>query len=337
MAGPFKVEVSSETPCTVIVAPRDTFTRLGNCLYNVLKHTPARTDVICLVAGAPEIVRRGLEACHKDKVRFIFKEGFMTDAQLRNLGLRETKTKLAVCIDSDVFVRPGWLEPLLRCQHETGALMVTPIVLDRQSLIHTAGNYLYITEERGKKFCVPELQYANRPFTGKTNIPRHEIDYAEIHCHLVEVESALQLGIYDENIREGHCMDSGLTIQKAGRKTVLEPGSTVYLHYPALQDRLDDIPLYRWKWDYREIVRGFAYLEKKWGIDFLSKSGIRRHIVLVNNRIGFFTLLRPCGTSIFLDRLYMRGKSGFGQLLDSLRGLKSTALGHGARKEELGA
>jgi hypothetical protein len=40
--------------CTVIVAPRDTFTRLENCLYNILKHAP------WLIKFAKKLGRDGL-------------------------------------------------------------------------------------------------------------------------------------------------------------------------------------------------------------------------------------------------------------------------------------
>ncbi len=312
---------------TVIVAPRDTFTRLENALHNIFAHTRSPMDVICLAAGAPLSIQERLKKVYQDRVRFIFKEGFMTNGQLRNIGLRESRTRFAACLDSDVFVRPGWFEPLVECYRQTGAGLVTPIVLDRQSLIHTAGNSLYITQTREKKHGIAELHYANLPHTGQTNIPRHEIDYAEVHCHFVEVETALELGIYDENIREGHDMDSGLTLQKAGKKVILEPKSLVYLHYPRLQDRLEDIPLYRWKWDVKAVMEGFDYLEKKWGIDMFSKSNMRSYMIMLNHRVGFCTQLYPSKISIGIDRFYFNAKDFFSNSMMFWRGFKNKMLG----------
>ena len=293
---------------TVIVAPRDTFTRLHDCLNNVLKHTRSPIDIICLAGGAPVSIQERLKRTFDGKVQFIFKENFMTNGQLRNIGLREAKTRFAACLDSDAFVRPGWFEPLVACQRETGASLVTPIILDRQNMVHTAGNSLYITEDRGKKFGTAELRYANAPFRGSTNIPRQEIDFAEVHCHFVDVQTALDLGIYDENLREGHDFDSGLTLQKAGKKQMLEPRSFVYLHYPRFQTRLEDIPLYLWKWDLQAILEGFKYFENKWGIDLVSKSNMRNFIIMLNHRVGFFTQLHPSKLSVGLDRFILAAR-----------------------------
>ena len=312
---------------TVIAAPRDSFTRLENCLYNVFKHTHLPIEVICLAGGAPLSIQERLKKKYGDKVRFIFKDGFMTNAELRNIGLRESRTRFAVCLDSDVFVRPGWFEPLVQCQRETGASLVTPIVLDRQNLIHTAGNSLYITEVRGKKCGTAELRYANQPFAGTTNIPRQETDFAEVHCHYMEVDTALGLGIYDENLREGHDYDSGLTLRKAGKKIMLEPRSFVYLHYPQLQDRIEDIPLYQWKWDVELVMDGFAYFEKKWDIDMVTKSNMRNFIIMLNHRVGFCTQLYLSKVSISIDRFYFNVKNRLFSSMPLWRRFKNKALG----------
>jgi hypothetical protein len=61
---------------------------------------------------------------------------------------------------------------------------------------------------------------------------RREIDFGEVHCQLLVVEDALGLGIYDERLREGGDIDSGLTLSRAGRRMMFEPASCVYLFYP---------------------------------------------------------------------------------------------------------
>jgi hypothetical protein len=284
-------------------------------------------DVICLAGGAPDSVKKRLENRFGGKVRFIFKESFMTNAALRNIGLRESRTRFAACVDSDVFVRPGWFEPLAACQRETGASLVTPLMLDRQNLIHTAGNSLYITEAGGKKYGAAELRYANLKYAGPTNIPRQEIDFAEVHCHFVEVKTALDLGIYDEALREGHDFDSGLTLKKAGKIQMLEPRSVAYLHYPLLQNQIEDIPLYRWKWDLKAILDGFAYFEKKWGIDMVSHSNMKNHIIMLNHRVGFCTQLKLSKVSIKVDETYLKLKIRFISFLSLWRRFKTKKAG----------
>jgi hypothetical protein len=43
---------------------------------------------------------------------------------------------------------------------------------------------------------------------------------------------SLRLGFYDERLREGIEMDSGLTFRKAGCKIMVQPDSVVCLYYP---------------------------------------------------------------------------------------------------------
>jgi hypothetical protein len=67
----------------------------------------------------------------------------------------------------------------------------------------------------------------------KTNLQRSEIDFGEVHCQLlVVVETALQLSFYDERLREGIEMDSGLTFTRAGCKIVV----TRFGRLPLLSD-----------------------------------------------------------------------------------------------------
>lgn len=317
--------MTTQGPVTVIVAPRDTFTRLFDCLNNVLKHSDHPIEVFCLAGGAPRAIRERLEATFSARgVTFIFRDEFMTNAELRNIGLARARTPLAVCLDSDVFVRPGWLKPLLQCYEETGASLITPIVLDRRGLIHTAGNSFYITtDSSGKRYGMAELRYANLPYAKGSNIPRQETDFAEVHCHFLEVRTALELGIYDERMREGHEFDSAMKLRAAGKRMMLEPRSLVYLHYPPLQDRLEDIPLYRWKWDVNAVMDGFEYFEEKWGIDMLTKSNMRNHILMLNHRVGFCTQLAPSRASIAVDKAYFNAKNTMQDSMTLWRKLKN--------------
>ena len=125
--------------CTIVVTPRDRFSTMETCLQNVFKNTGGSFEVIASMGGCPLGLREHLEKTFASRVKFIFESGYKNTAQLRNLALAKINTRLAAFLDSDVFVRPGWLEPLIQCQEETGAALVTPLVHDRNNRIHTAG------------------------------------------------------------------------------------------------------------------------------------------------------------------------------------------------------
>src|SRR5258708_3755178 len=96
--------------CTIIVSPRDRFSTTEDCLDNLASNTPEPYDLILVVGGAPETLRLSLQTRFAGRAKLIFKPQFLNCAQARNIGLREARTRLSVCMDNDVFVRPGWLE-----------------------------------------------------------------------------------------------------------------------------------------------------------------------------------------------------------------------------------
>ena len=43
----------------------------------------------------------------------VFESRFLNCSEARNTGLKLATTRLSICMDNDVFVRPGWLPPLV--------------------------------------------------------------------------------------------------------------------------------------------------------------------------------------------------------------------------------
>jgi hypothetical protein len=288
--------------CTIIVSPRDLFSTTEECLENIFKNTPEPFDLIVVMGGAPESIKEMLQSRYGDKSRLIFKPKFLNGAQLRNIGLREAKTRLAVCLDTNVFVRPKWLAPMIRCQVETGASEVVPLCVDQYNRIHSAGNDLFITYSNGEAIAKMELRCVGQQVHEETNLKRSEIDFGEVHCQLLVVDTALKLGVYDERLREGIEMDSGLTLTRAGCNIMAQPDSVVCLYYPLKLKHVTDVPLYRWKWDIPEVMADFDYLERKWNIDLSTSGGFKRYLVRVNARVGFLTQICPTSVSVFCDR-----------------------------------
>src|SRR3989338_501792 len=126
---------SSRERVTIVCTPRDMFSTSVTCLRNIFKNSGGPFDVILSMGGAPPSLVRDLENEFSGRVQFILEPGFCNTAQLRNLALKEIKTRLAIFLDTEVFVRPGWLEPLIACQAETGASLITPLVQDRDTRI----------------------------------------------------------------------------------------------------------------------------------------------------------------------------------------------------------
>lgn len=289
--------------CTIVVAVRDRFSTTESCLEVLLADTALPFDLIFVCGGAPESVERNLRNRFAGKATLIFKPNFLNPAEARNIGLGESKTRLAVLMDNDVYVRPGWLEPLIECQRKTNAAMVVPIILEYGREIHTAGNDFYITHENGRTYAHKELRYHGMVIgDGSTNLKRWATDYGELHCQLVDVPTALRLGVYDENIQEvGEC-DSGLAWQKAGCSMWFEPKSIVNYELPSPGSiKAEDVKLFVWRWDMREILKGYQYFYQKWNIDITEHGNFRNFLLSFNNKLGLLPRIFPSAWALRVD------------------------------------
>jgi glycosyltransferase involved in cell wall biosynthesis len=294
-------EIASER-CTIIVTPRDLFSTTEECLESIFKNTPEPFDLIVVMGGPPDSLKRRLQLRYEDRARLIFRPDFLNGAQLRNIGLREAKTRLAVCLDTNIFVRPGWLSPLIQCQIETSAAEVVPLCVDQYDNIHTAGNDLFITYQNGEAIGKMELRCVGKKLHERTNLTRSELDFGEVHCQLFVVDIALKLGVYDERLREGIEMDSGLTLRHHRQKIMVEPSSIVCVHYPPMLKHKIDVALYRWQWNIPHVMGCYEYLKTKWHIDLGTRGDFKAYLVKVNARVGVLTQIWPSDISLFCDR-----------------------------------
>lgn len=303
---------------TIIVVPRDRFSTLKRCLDALLTFTPPGNPVLAVLGGAPQSVRRELEQSYAGRVAFVFPENFQNAAQSRNTGLRLAKTRLAVFVESDTYVRANWFEPLVSCQQETGAAMVVPLILESARKIHTAGNDLYVTKDKGKAYAHKELRYYGMIYGESCNLSRRPCDYVEMHCHLVERQAALSLKIFDESLMDMHECDAGLVLSAHGHRMMFEPGSVVQFH---LVDRITDprdIALFCWRWDMREILKGYRAFEAKWGMDMTEHGNMRNWLLNFNNKVGWLSRFFHTRLALWLDRKALQLVNLLGRPADML-------------------
>ena len=293
-------------PLTIVAMPRDHFSTMETCLDHVFKNTRESFDLWVLSGGTPEAVKKRWEDRYAGRVRFTYFPEFMNGAELRNYACKKVTTRLAVFLDSDVFVRPGWLAPLVACQNETGAALVSPLILDRDDRVHTAGNDLFITTHNGKSYGKMELRFHDVKVYGPTNLVRRETMFAEMHCQLVDADIGKNFEVFDGNLREFQEMDAGLTLSKQGYKMMFEPESVVYLYYETQIRNPVDVPLHLWKWNRTAMHEGFAYFEKKWGIDINPENYFDNYLRAVDRRVGPVSRRWASSFSSHVDKLIGR-------------------------------
>jgi GT2 family glycosyltransferase len=313
---------------TVIVVPRDRHSTTVRCLETLEANTPEPHDLIIVTGGAPARIRREIETRWGGRAALIQEDRFLNPAEGRNLGLRAAKTRLAALVDNDVFVRPGWLGPLVRCQNETGAAMVVPLILEAETVIHTAGNAFYVNYRKGRAYGHKVLLCMKRPYHDRSNLVRRPTDYGELHCQLVEVETALRLGAFDERLREVGEVDSGLTWKKAGLPMWFEPASVVRYSIPRRIEDPDDVRFFAWRWDMRGILEGYRHFERKWDMDVQGQGSFKGFLKDFNNRLGLLPRLVPSRWTLWIDHRLQDVRRLLGNSLKMWGRLKAEAMGY---------
>jgi len=290
-----------EPVCTVIVSARDRFSPTGPCLDNLFVNTPEVVDYIVVLGGAPEDFRAEMTARYGARVKLHFENRFLNCAEARNIGLRAARTKLAACLDNDVYPRVGWLAPLLKCQEDTGAGLVVPLMLENERRIHCAGNRLLVTNKEGKPFAAKVLSFYNHDVFEGTNLKREPSDYGEMHLQLVDVKAALDLGVLDERVQEGEELDGGLSWKKGGREIWFEPASVVVYDFPLRLEHPMDIPIFQWRWNIRNLIPGYRVMHEKWGIDMTETGYFKYFLMRVNGLLGVLPRVWPTKAALAID------------------------------------
>jgi len=314
--------------CTVCVVVRDRFSTTFRCLDNLIANTPEPYELVVILGGAPAHVQKALQEGFGHKARFVFEKKFLNQAEYRNIALRETQTPLVAIVENDVYVRPGWLPPLIRCLDETGAGFVVPLVLEAPTIIHTAGNDLMITHKNGKSYGHKVLRYAKIMYYEDSNIQRARTDYGELHCQLFQAEPARRLEIFDERLHEPTEVDSGLMMAKGGYEMWFEPTSVVDFDFPERITKVEDIRVYKFKWDQKNIVESMAIFEKKWGIDLTALRTWPVFLTSMNQRLGIWSRIFPSRWAVAVDEFYYLLKSWFKSPLVLWRKFKDWRVGH---------
>ena len=257
---------------TIVVPPRDRFSRARLSLESVYKNTTYPFELVYVDGNSPPHVSKYLEQEAKRRhFSLIRKDRFLSPNEARNLGLSDVKTKYVAFVDNDVEVAPGWLTNLVGCAEETGAWAVAPVVfegpLDKQ-VIHIFGGRAEFSGDGGKRqFHEDHLFNGRLLHEAQSEMRRTETGFAEFHCVLVRRDIFDELGPCDEAYRslQEH-LDLSLLIRQAGGTVYAEPQAHVAFPYGTLLDRYDiEYARLRWSDDWNR--RSTQHFVEKWKID----------------------------------------------------------------------
>ena len=197
----------------------------------------------------------------------------LTPNEARNAALATVDTEYVVFLDDNAFVRPGWLEALVRCADETGAAIVGPLIgfrtgAGRPETVHVFDGENHIVDDGTSRRFVDHDDIDGIPLDEATaTLGRRSSEVTEFHCMLARRSLFDEVGLLDEGLRSAHeHLDLCMLALDRGREIWLEPASVVVYELPIplpYGDRLHYV--LRWSEDWNRASTD-RFVEK-WRLD----------------------------------------------------------------------
>ena len=259
-------------PITLVVVPRERFSRAELSLETLYATTDQPFDLIYLDGPSPPPIRRYLDQqAQKKRFRLLRLSEFVPGSRWRNLALGEVRSPYVVFIDNDVIVRPGWLEALRCCADETGAAVVGPLYLEHaggREFIHMAGGQGHVTEIEGRRRCIEHHRFQGRKLSElDEGLTRERTELVEFHCTLIRTDVLQKMGGFDEGMKNtAEHVDFCLSIRGAGHEIYFEPAAVVVYVQPPPFAR-SDLPFFYTRWNDTWAQQTVAHFRRKWELD----------------------------------------------------------------------
>jgi GT2 family glycosyltransferase len=296
----------SESPATIVVVPRERFSKARESLESILANTDPPFELVYVDGNSPRDVARWLEGQSQELgFRLQRRDRYLSPNEARNIGLSQARTEYVLFVDNDVLVKPGWLSKLVECADETGAAVVGPLTCEGDfDTIHFAGGEVEVRQEREDAEVVrrvrEKMYFPQRKFDGvRAELRRKQVALCEFHCVLVRVDMLKRIrGLDEEMLNTREHLDFCLEVANVGGTVWLEPASVVaYVPPPPLH--LRDLHYYVLRWSDEWERRSLEHFREKWDLaddEFfrarLSRLGWRRQMSIIGPIVRRLTLGR---------------------------------------------
>ena len=204
---------------------------------SIYSSTNIQFKLIFADIASPPSVKSYLEEQESKRNNFVhlrFDE-FISRQSARIEAMKLVDSHFVVFIDNNMLCETGWLENLLQAQKETGAHVVSPIILTQGGEIHFSAGLV----ERKKTRHFWKRSLVRRPHH-QPGIPRLsnikdvqpvqvDIDFAESHCSLIQTECLHLNGVLIEEMHNAQTVAYATYYLKFnhGKRLILEPSAVV--------------------------------------------------------------------------------------------------------------
>ena len=280
---------------TVIITPRDRYSRLDKCIANLYDNTKEGFDLVVLDLGYPKSeLKKAMEITKtKSNVRII-PYGLITPMEALEKIRDEIVTEYTVLLDNDSNVTEGWLEPLISTADNT-SVIVSPLILEKEGVDKGASlrNHLHTCDIRVVNYNNTEYLIENKKY--RRVLPEElptgvkSTDTFELHCVLFLTSHLQEIEIPQMVVREH--IDIGLQTRAMGKSVVVQPDSVILFDNLGTRMNFYDMKYFFFRWNKKLSKKSHELFDQRWGYKFYGENfmyiwAFRRKVFLITRFLG---------------------------------------------------
>ena len=214
--------VVAEPRVSILIVTYGGWDYVSTALRCLLENTEPSYEVIIVDNASPDLTASRLKQ-HVTNARLVFSESNIGFGPASNHAASLARAPYLALLNSDCFVRPGWLPPLVQALEDDACLAAAaPVVLNPDGSLQEAGCLLF---GNGHTQLLGDGDDAGRPEYRFRRI----VDYASAACLVLRRRAFLDAGGFDAIFAPAYFEDVDLCLHLRGMglATLFEPRSVV--------------------------------------------------------------------------------------------------------------
>jgi hypothetical protein len=222
-----KIARGGAVDATLILIPRHGYATTRTTVESIRRNTRRALRIIAVDIRAPQPARAYMAQQAADP-QFVHLpiEHWVSRQSGRLLALELVDSEYVVFMDNNMRVEPGWLDALVGAAEETGAAVVSPLIVTHGGEIHFSGGT--VQRRLGKVIRSHQQRKGtiSAPYRD-CKLKRVKLDFAESHCCFARTEAMRISGVLKEAMHNAQTLCyAGYALKKLHRqRLILEPNA----------------------------------------------------------------------------------------------------------------